>query len=231
MNSNIKRAQKTLALIKFFSQEAHYLSFKSGHSILRTPHFFRTCEDVGRGDRNESCIGYWDKELGHEMPDIVLDGKPFEMEDVKSCLMYPVHEQHDAWLQSWCLIDSHNDFEESLQRMVDEFGSYFVVLPAENIGKYAKLLNAASGLPVRYGLVQYSNNPLERSLTVKNSDLGYQKEFRFYLGECKKDEMRDKKIQLEGLEDILAAANSLKMMSPSGKTYYFSLGGKKVVIT
>lgn len=50
-----------------------------------------------------------------------------------------------------------------------------------------KLVNQASGSQVRYGFVQYSDNPLDRSLTVKDSKFGYQKEFRFYVGECRKD--------------------------------------------
>jgi hypothetical protein len=228
MNRNVKDSQKVLALIKFFSEEKHYLAFKNGHSILRTPHFYRSCEDLGRGDRTESCLGYWDKELGHEMPNLICNDSPLDMTDVRSVLIYPVHEQQDAWLQSWCFVGPDNGFEESLQQMIDEFGSYFVLLPATNIDAYANLLKKESGSAVRYGLVQYSDSPLNGSLTIKNSRFCYQKEFRFYLGECEKSETQEKNIQLKGLDGLLSNCASLKLMN-SGKTKYFSLGQKRVV--
>ena len=229
MDRNAKGSQKALALIKFFSKEEHYLAFKSGLLLLRTPHFYRTCEDPGRGDRSESCLGYWDKGLGHEMPDIVRDGSSMDMTEVKSVLVYPVDEQFDAWLQSWCLIGPYNDFEGSLQRMIDEFGPYFVLLPAEHVESFATLLENTSGAAVRYGLVRYSDNPLERSLTVKDFKYSYQKEFRFFVGECRKGETQDKHIQLEGLDNILSNAQSLKIASPSGVITYCSVGQKKIV--
>jgi hypothetical protein len=229
MSRNVKYSQKAVALIKFFSEEKHYLAFKNGHSLLRTPHYYRCCEDLGRGDRNESCLGYWDRDLGDVMPHIKRDGSSIDMTEVKSVLIYPAHEQRDAWLQSWCLIGPDNRFEETLQRMIDEFGSYFALLPATNIDAYVNLLKKASGLAVRYGLVQYSQNPLERSLTIKNSSFSYQKEIRFYLGECEKDERLDKNLHLEGLDNLLSDAASLKLTNSSGDITYFCLGQKKVV--
>ena len=229
MNRNVKGSQRALALIKFFSEEKHYLAFKNGHSLLRTPHYYRSCEDFGRGDRNESCLGYWDKELGHEMPNIICNGSPLDMTEVRSVLIYPAREQRDAWLQSWCFIGPDNRFEESLQQMINEFGTYFVLLPAKNIDAYANLLKQASGSAVHYGLVQYSENPLERSLTTKGSRFSYQKEFRFYLGECGKDERQDKNIHLEGLDNLLSNGVSLKFENSSGGITYFSLGQEKVV--
>ncbi|MDC8446634.1 MAG: hypothetical protein LV471_12020, partial [Nitrosomonas sp.] len=68
MNQKPESSQQAVALIKFFSEEEHYLSFKSGCSILRTPHFYRRLEDIGRGDRSESCFGYWDKGLRNKIP-------------------------------------------------------------------------------------------------------------------------------------------------------------------
>lgn len=227
MNQNVKGPQRGLALIKFFKEEEHYLKFKNGILLLRTPNYYRNCEDPGRGDRNESCLAYWNKELGHEMPNLVRNGSP--VEDVKSVLIYPADEQKDAWLQSWCFIGSDNSFEESLQQMIDEFGTYFVVLPAKDIDSYATLIEKASGLKIRYGLLQYSDNPLDGSLTIKHSKFSYQKEFRFYLGECEKVENQDKNIQVNGLDKLLSDAASLKLVTSSGKTTYFSLGQKKVV--
>lgn len=229
MDRNAKGSQRAFALIKFFNKEEHYSAFKNGEFLLRTPHFYRICEDPGRGDRNESCLGYWDKSLGHEIPNIVRDGSPIDMTDVKSVLIYPASEQKDAWLQSWCLISSDNDFEASLQQMIDEFGTYFVLLPAQHIESFATSLEHASGAAVRYGLIQYSDNPLDRSLTVKDSKYSYQKEFRFFIGECHKGETQDKTVRLPGLNMLLSDAQSLKLVSPSGKTTYFGLGYKNVV--
>lgn len=230
MIQNPEISQQAVALIKFFSEEEHYLAFKDEcYSMFRTPHFYRKREDRGRGDRSESCIGYWDKGLGDKMPSLVSNGRPVDIKDAESVLIYPAHEHQDAWLQSWCVMGPHNEFEQSLERMIDEFGTYFVVLSAKNISAYAKLVNQASGSQVRYGFVQYSDNPLDRSLTVKDSKFGYQKEFRFYVGECRKDEIQDKKLRLQGLNNILFEAASLKFKSPSGEIKYCSLGRKKVV--
>jgi hypothetical protein len=229
MNQNTGNSTQVVALIKFFSKEEHFLAFKSGYSLFRTPHFFRQDKSPGRGDRSESCLGYWDKAMGDEMPSIVMDGHPVDMKDAKSVLIYPAHEPKDSWLQSWCVIGPHNRFEGSIEQMLEKFGIYFVVLPAKNISKYAELLSQVSGSQVSCRLIQYSNNPLESSLTVKNSTLGYQKEFRFYTGECGKDEVEEKKFQLGGLESILLEATSLKLQSPFGETKYCSLGQKQVV--
>jgi hypothetical protein len=224
-------SQQVIALIKFFSEEQHYLSFKDGCSMFRTPHFYRKRDDIGRGDRSESCLGYWDKGLGDTIPSLINNDSSVDLTNAQSLLVYPAHEQRDAWLQSWCAIGPHNKFEQSLEKMLNEFGSYFVVLQASNIDEYVKLVSKASGADVSYGLVQYSDNPLDRSLTVKDSKLCYQEEFRFYVGECSKDEVRDKKLQLNGLNNILSNAASLKLTSPSGEIRYCSLGSKKVVTT
>jgi hypothetical protein len=230
LTKSTDNSQQAIALIKFFSEEKHYLAFKDGCSMFRTPHYYRMREDAGRGDRSESCLGYWDKRLGDKMPSLVSSGRPIDVEDAESVLIYPAHEQQDAWLQSWCVLGPHNEFEQSLEQMLEEFGTYFVVLPAKNISAYANLINQASGYQVSYGLLQYSDNPLNRSLTVKDSIFGYQKEFRFYVGACEKSEIQDKMLHLQGINNILLEANSLKLASPSGEIKYCSLGRKKVVI-
>ena len=230
MTNTADNSQHAVALIKFFSEEKHYLAFKDGYSFFRTPHYFRKREDVGRGDRSESCLGYWDKALGDQMPNLVKNGEPIDLENAQSVLIYPVHEQKDSWLQSWCVIGPHNDFEQSLERMLEEFGTYFVVLPAKYIITYANLVSQASGEQVRYGLVQYSDNPLDRSLTVKDYKFSYQKEFRFYVGQCEKGEIQDKEFRLHRVNNILLEAGSLKIESPSGVVRYCSQGQKKVVL-
>lgn len=228
MNEKLEQA---VALVKFFSKEEHYLAFKNGSTLFRTPHFYRKHEGAGRGDRSESCYGYWDKELGDDFPNITNNGQTINVDDAQSILIYPAHEQKDAWLQSWAVIGPHNNFENSLEQMLKEFGTYFVVLPANKISEYAKQLSKASGLKVHQGLVIYSKNPLERSLVVKDSKFSYQKEFRFFVGECSKAEMQDKKIQLQGLNKMLLEAATLKLTSPSGEIKYCALGHQKVVST
>ena len=115
--------------------------------------------------------------------------------------------------------------------MLNEFGTYFVILPATKIIAYRHLLAKTSGCKVHMGAVKYSDDPLERSLVVKDPKFSYQKEFRFLLGECSKDEKQDKKIQLQGLNKILLEASTLKLEIPSGEIKYCSLGHQKVVST
>jgi hypothetical protein len=230
LTNTADNSQHAVALIKFFSEEKHYLAFKDGCSFFRTPHYFRTLDDLGRGDRSESSLGYWDKALGDQMPNLVMDGEPINIERAQSVLIYPAHEQKDSWLQSWCVIGPHNEFEHSLERMLEEFGAYFVVLPAKHITTYANLVSQASGEQVRFGLVQYSDNPLDRSLTVKDYKFNYQKEFRFYVGQSEKDEVQDKKWHLHGVNNVLLEACSLKLESSSGVIRYCSQGQKNVVL-
>lgn len=218
------------ALIKFFDKEEHCLMFKNGSSMFRTPHYYRLCEDKGRGDKNESCIGHWDVSLGHEIPNIFINDQPAVTQDVTSVLMYPEKEKTDKWLQSWCVMGPHNDFELSIEEMMKEFGPYFVVLPVQNIEMYAKLISIQSGCEVSFGLVRYSNNPFDFSLTVKDSKFSYQNEFRFFVGECEKNETQDKLLNLQGLNSLLLEADSLKISSPSGITRYLSVGRENIVV-
>jgi hypothetical protein len=228
MNKNLKGSSTALALIKFFEKEEHYNKFKNGDLLFRTPHYYRMCEDIGRGDRSESCAGFWDRSLGDEIPTSMFTDPPIDLTKVQSLLIYPAHEQKDAWLQSWCLIDLDNAFHESLEQMIKEFGTYFVILPSKNVAKYIASLENATGLPVRSGLLHYSEDPLTGSLTTKNSKFSYQKEFRFYLGECEKNETQDKFLKVENIKDIIPEAGSLKLTC-SGKTAYFALGQKNAL--
>jgi hypothetical protein len=229
MNPLSENTTQAVALIKFFSEEEHFLAFKKGFTIFRTPHYYRTLDSIGRGDRNESCLGFWNKGQGDKLPKILSNGTPMDLQNAQSVLIYPIQEQHDSWLQSWCIVGPHNNFESSLESMLEEFGTYFVVMPAVKVNAYVKLVSAASGLSVRYGPVRYSSNPFDRSLTTKDSTYSYQKELRFYLGECDKTEIQDMQIQLDGLDSILFEAASLKLASPSGEIRYCSLGRKEVV--
>lgn len=220
---------QAVALIKFFSKKEHYISFRKGTNLFRTPHYYRLDKTAGRGDRSESCIGYWDRKLGDELPSIIDNGNEVNLDGAQSILLYPATEQKDAWLQSWAVIGPHNNFEDSLEQMLKEFGPYFVVLPAPKVNAYRHLIAKTSGCKVHMGLVGYSDNPLKRSLVVKDSKFSYQKEFRFLLSECSKGEKRDKKVQVQGINKLLLKASSLKLASPSGEVKYCSLGNHKVV--
>lgn len=167
--------------------------------------------------------------MGDELPKISIDGRELDNINAESVLIYPASEQHDSWLQSWCVMGPHNGFEYSLERMLAEFGTYFVVLPATKISAYAQLLADASCSQVRCGSVRYSDDPLERSLTVKDSKFSYQNEFRFFVGECAKDEVQERVIPLQGVGKMLLEASSLQVKSPSGETRWCSLGHQKVV--
>lgn len=219
---------QAIALIKFFSKKEHYLSFRKGTNLFRTPHYYRLDETVGRGDRSESCVGYWDRKLGDDLPSITDSGNNVDLGGAQSILIYPASEQKDAWLQSWSVIGPHNNFENSLEQMIKEFGPYFVVLPASKINAYRHLLAKTSGCKVHMGLVDYSDDPLKRSLVIKDSKFSYQKEFRFFLSECSKGEKRDKKVQVQGINKLLLEVSSLKLASPSGEVKYCNLGNHKV---
>lgn len=187
LGTSSNKSQSAFALIKFFSQEEHYLSFISGTSLFRTPHHYRTCEDTGRGDRNESCILYWNKKVGGNKPRLEKqNGENLINQNSESVLVYPSNEPHDAWMQSWAVIGPHNNFDDSLEQMQREFGCYFVLLPAGKIEHYARLVEKVAKTQVSYGLVSYTDDPMERSLTVKDSKYSYQKEFRFFWGGAQK---------------------------------------------
>ncbi|WP_339616233.1 hypothetical protein [uncultured Gilvimarinus sp.] len=228
MSSN--KSQHAFALIKFFSKKEHYLSFKSGTSLFRTPHYYRTCEDIGRGDRSESCLLYWDKKHGGTKPKFIRpDGTDLINQKLQNVLVYPADEPHDAWMQSWAVIGPHNSFENSLEQIQREFGCYFVLLPASKIRLYSRLVEKATKTKVNYGLVRYSDDPMERSLTVKDVKYSYQKEFRFFLGQCSKGELQDRFLELPGLNKLLLNGQSLKLASPNGAIKYCSVGHNSVV--
>ncbi|GAA6171234.1 hypothetical protein NBRC116592_09040 [Colwellia sp. KU-HH00111] len=228
---NNKNSQSAFALIKFFSQKEHYLSFLNGISLFRTPHYYRTCEDLGRGDRNESCVLFWSRKYGENKPKFsFLGNTDINFDECESVLIYPAAEQNDTWMQSWAIIGNHNGFENSLEQMKQVFGLYFVLLPANKITQYAKLVEKDSGMKVSYGAVRYSDNPTERSLTVKDTKFSYQKEFRFFTGECSKGKLKDQFLMLPELKSLLIDAQSLKLTLPNGNIKYCSVGYEGVVI-
>jgi len=228
---NPEDSMEAMSLIKFFSEEKHFQWLKDGYTMFRTPQHFRGCEDDGRGDKNESCILYWDGKSGDEIPQLQINGRAIDLSSLQSILIYPPHEQSDAWMQSWAVVGKFNNFELSLEQMLDEFGCYFAVLPAQNIKKYAAALQEASGLKVNFGFMRYTDNPLERSLSVKDQVFEYQKEFRFYLGSCDKNEIQHKEVRVAGMSNLLTGAGSLKFTSENGEVRYCSLGSKKVVVS
>ncbi|AVW98910.1 hypothetical protein [Vibrio vulnificus] len=222
--------QSAFALIKFFSQKEHYLSFVAGTSLFRTPHYYRICEDEGRGDPSESCISFWNRKVGGVKPKLVKpDGTEFGDKDVESILVCSAYEQYDSWMQSWAIISPHNDFESSLEQMIQEFGSFFVLLPVNKIKEYANLVEKASGLKVSYEAVRYTDVLTERSLTVKDLKFSYQKEFRFFVGQCPKGESKDKFLDLPELSSLLLDGQTLVLTSPNGVVKYCSLGHTSVV--
>lgn len=229
MLTKVNAGENAVALIKFFSKKEHYLRFLAGNSLFRTPHYYRTKEDISGRDTGESCFGFWDISGGEKIPQIFVGGEELNLKDAKSLLVYPTRENMDSWMQSWSVIGPNNGFEKSLARMIEEFGSFFVVLPAYNIITYAKLIETSSGCTVKTALVDYSEDRLEWCSVVKNIELSYQKEYRFFLGECCKHELYDKSLQLDGASDLLLNARTLKLESETGDTYYASLGHNKVI--
>ena len=222
---------EAMSLIKFFSKEEHFLWLKDWYTMFRTPHYYRECEDIGRGDKNESVIGFWDQRRGDDIPQLMINGKPIDISSIQSLMIYPPHEQSDSWMQSWCVVGRFNKFELSLARMLEEFGIYFALLPSKNIKRYATALQETSGLDVNFGFMRYSDNPLERSLSVKDQSFEYQKEFRFYVGSCDKNEKQDMELRVKNMSSLLTEAGSLKFTSENGEVRYCSTGSKEVVLS
>jgi len=224
-----------IALIKFFSQEEHYLAFKNGSSLFRPPHYYRNLDNPGRGDRTESCLGYWNTLRGDQMPNLELldkNNEPLNLElsEAEKLLIHPGNEPKDKWFQCWSFIKTHNGFEDSMERMIEEFGSYFVILPAQHIHRYAEMISHANDSSAGYCQVKYSDDPLKRNLLTKDISFSYQKEFRFFVGECSKEETADKFLNLPDLDSLLLnEAATLKMTSPEGKVRYFSQGKDRVI--
>ncbi|MDP5253385.1 MULTISPECIES: hypothetical protein [unclassified Vibrio] len=223
---NKDSSQQAYSLIKFFTEEEHYKSFLEGTNLFRTPHYYRKCEDTGRGDRHESCIYNWDENTGRPKPKF---NHPDIKDSFKSVLIYPANEQKDSWIQSWAIIGNVNGFENSFEQLQEEFGRFFVLLPFNKIEAYKRLLEKASGLKVNCCALGYSDDPTKRSLTVKDSKFSYQKEFRFFIGECGKDELKDKWLETPKIKKLLMDAKSIKLTSPNGVIRYYTVGGSKVV--
>jgi hypothetical protein len=176
---------------------------------------------------------FWDRrfnESSNTLTFLKKNGIAINNKQLKSILIYPASEQYDSWMQSWAIIGPHNGFEHSLERMQKEFGSYFVLLPANKIIKYAKLVEQASLTKVNHGLVRYSTDPLKRSLTVKDNKFDYQKEYRFFTGACSKSEVKDKFLKLKNINGLLMEAASLKLQSSSDVTTYCSVGNSGIVV-
>ncbi len=77
--------------------------------------------------------------------------------------------------------------------------------------------------------MSYTNNPIGRSLTVKDSKYSYQKEFRFFTGQCSKGELQDKFLELPDINNLLLEGQSLKITSPNGAIKYCSVGYNRTV--
>ena len=206
------------ALIKFFNEEEHYNNFIKGVSLFRPPHYYRTCEDIGRGDRNESCIRY------EEFSGILTSASGQNIELI-SAVVHKANEPNDSWLQSWSIIALDNNFEKSMERMLNEFGLYFALLPVQKIEEYKTLIRESSGLEVSSGTVTYSNDSTAGSLTTKDTKYSYQKEYRFFTGQCSKFEQDSKFLNLKGIDKLLYDAKSIKISSNDEPIdYYFSFG-------
>lgn len=111
-----------------------------------------------------------------------------------------------------CSRGPHNKFELSWQRIIKEFGKYFVVLPARNIERYADLIRNHTREDVRYGTMKYSSDQLNHSLTCKDS-------------------IEDKTLPLSRLNSLLEEVECMKITSPIGKVRYCSQGMGEVVVS
>ncbi|MBF4241923.1 hypothetical protein [Vibrio anguillarum] len=66
----------------------------------------------------------------------------------------------------------------------------------------------------------------ERSTDPRYS---YQKEFRFFIGECSKGELKAQVLDLPELNELLLDAKSLRIDLPNGSIKFCSVGHKGIV--
>jgi hypothetical protein len=223
------KLNRVVALIKFFENEKFLNDFVEGAIYCNTPQFYREHKGQGVGDKSESCLKYWDKEAGDNMPEFTLDGEIKDLSNAKNVLVFPSREHKDSWLQCWATVGSHNEFENDIDRIAKECGRYFVVLPIENLPEYEARLKKGLNTDFSHGLVSYSNDPLKFGLAVKGDVYAYQREYRFLIGECDKSNTKSRKFSVGSLEDIVHVNGSLKFTKQDGTTIYFS-NGKSLLV-
>jgi hypothetical protein len=124
---------------------------------------------------------------------------------------------------------THNNFDDSLAKMLKNFGKYFVFLEAKRIETYKQRLSKKSGLEATGRIVIYTCNSLKHSSIAKKQSLEFQKEFRFFLGECEKDNADEFYSKVGNLKPILTEIGSGKVTKPDGTITYFSVGHDDVI--
>ncbi|MDO6488269.1 hypothetical protein Q4503_11190 [Colwellia sp. 6_MG-2023] len=218
-------------LLKFFSCKEHMDSFKRGKVKFATPHYYRTNPNPNIADQLESCIEFSTDTNNFEKIISKYEGANGIdiLKSKNNLLICPNHEPKDAFIQCWFALGSHNKFEDSLSKMLMNFGSYFVFLDVKKIETYKQRLLKKSGLKVKGNIVNYTDDNLKHSLIVKKQDLEYQKEFRFFLGECEKNNAEDRFFELGSLKPILTEMRSGKVISADGTITYFTSGHSEVV--
>ena len=215
---------KALALIKFFSSKERLESFVAGTWYCNTPQYYRGNTMPGVGDRTESCINYWDVELGHSLPKLTIDGQEKDLSEAKNILCYNSLESHDSWLQCFSLIGPYNGYEDTIDKVSKECGKDFILLPIKNLPELVSKVDIASKSNMHHGAVRYSDNPLEFGIFVKSLGYSYQKEYRFALEKCEKGHKSAREFEVGNIEHLVTINGTLKFEQPNGAIIYYSNG-------
>lgn len=205
-----KPQEKEVAgLVKFFSKPEYMTDLLNGLIYCNTPQYYRDCEMPGVSDDFETCIGYYNPKKHPQKPNITIDRKKFDLSEVSSALIYRDEEKFDAHLQCWAAIEKPTCYNELLslrddfQKIMNEFGSNYVFLPAQKIGKYFAILKDAVPKGLISSHVEYTDNPVNRGMFRKCNKFSYQREYRFAFGNIDKEENSPRIIKTQPLQELL----------------------------
>jgi hypothetical protein len=191
----MKETPAIAGLLKFFSKQDYLNDFLHGNLFCNTPHYYRNCPEPGVSDRFEACIGYFNKSLGQREPTINLDGKSLDLSKATEVFTFLDQDYYDSWLNCWFILEVPESESElislkkDLNRVLEEFGDDYVLLPSESFIPFHNLLSKTEH-KMRTGPVKYTDDDLTRGLFKKRPEFSYQREYRFAFGECDKSELK-----------------------------------------
>ncbi|WP_126788204.1 hypothetical protein [Aliidiomarina sedimenti] len=193
--NDMKEPPAIAGLLKFFSRPEYLDDFLQGKLFCNTPHYYRNCYEQGISDRFEACIGYFSRSLDQRMPTIIMDGKKLDLSRATEAFTFLDQDYYDSWLSCWFILEVPESeleiisLKRDLQRILQEFGDDYVLLPSESFIPFHSLLSKTEHR-MENGPVKYTDDDLTRGMFKKRSDFSYQREYRFAFDRCDKSELK-----------------------------------------
>ncbi len=211
--------------IKFFGNMDYANDLMSGKFFCNTPAYYRSCEQAGVGDFQESVA--YSREYNPsteiasmslkeivELSDLEIPEKEIKKLEVS---LFPEQFKH-GWLHCWLIIDEVTtpeyiaEIASDLIRVREEFGTNFVFFTSNNFSEVNKRLANTLGHPVRNARVAYTDNSFFHNIACKRLGYKYQREFRFIIDECDLSEINPKIYELGDMSDIFQLNSPIKVM-------------------